>query len=311
LSFPRRQIPAMFPLVLALGCAADVSARKEIDALRAEVRALRRENEALAQRVESLGAGVEALSARHRAVPPGRTASPAVSSPAAAPAQGPAAAPEIPPDLAVVKMAPQQPPAAARRRSPPPVSTAIPIEEPDPERLAALGRRGGRSLAAEADAELSAARAETGTSRAHALEDFAARYPRHPSADNALVEAAASYAEAGRDEPACGLARKAAEGYPAGDAMSDVLERLAWCESRRGAADLERQLLERLVAEYPRSAAARRAGPRLAATAAAGHDRASAPHPVSATEPAFATDPASAAEPASAARPAPAPRSGP
>ena len=30
--------------------------------------------------------------------------------------------------------------------------------------------------------------------RAHALEDFVARYPRHPSADNALVEASTAYA---------------------------------------------------------------------------------------------------------------------
>jgi len=289
----------VFPLVLALGCAADASARMEIETLRSEVRALRRENEALAQRVESLGAGVEAISARHRAGSAGRTDSPAVSSPA----PGASAAPDIPPDLAVVKMAPLPVP-AARRRSPPPVSTVIAIEEPDPERLAALGRRGGRSLAAEADAELAAGRAETGTGRAHALEDFAARYPRHPSADNALVEAAAAYAEAGRDEPACGLARKAAEGYPAGDAMSEVLERLAWCESRRGATELERQLLERLVEEYPRSPAARRAGTRLAARAAA---RPSSPTP----QPASADQPASEAQPASETQPAPAPRSGP
>jgi len=230
-----------------------------VDALRAEVRVMRGENEALSSRVDALTAAVEALAARNRAA---GTTSPKVSSTSPA-APGGAAAAEalaVPPDLAVVKVVP---PAAAGKRKAPPVSTAIPIAEPDTERLSALGHKGERSLAAAAEAELRAARAEDGVERAHALEDFAARYPRHPSADNALVEAAAAYAEAGRDEAACGLARRAVDGYPAGDAMSDALERLAWCESRRGSTDLERRLLERLVSEYPRTAAARRAGPRL------------------------------------------------
>jgi TolA-binding protein len=46
--------------------------------------------------------------------------------------------------------------------------------------------------------------------------------------------------------------------------MSDALERLAWCESRRGATAAERRLLERLVSDYPRTPAADRAGARLA-----------------------------------------------
>jgi TolA-binding protein len=279
LSFVCRKVPAVLALALAAGCASDQPARKEIEALRAEVRALRTENEALARRVEALAAGVEALSARGRAASAAPERSP--------PSPSASAAPVIPPDLAVVKVAP---PAQAPRRRAPPVPTAIPIDDPDPERVAALGRRDGRSLAAEADAELRAAREAGGVDRAHALEDFAARYPRHPSSDNALVEASSAYAEAGREEAACSLARRAADGYPAGDAMSDALERLAWCESRRGATALERHLLERLVSEYPRSAAARRAGSRLAALAG---DGAPAPHPAPATPP------------------APAPRSGP
>jgi hypothetical protein len=140
----------------------------------------------------------------------------------------------------------------------------VPIADPDPQRLEALSRRGGRDIGAEADAELKRARQRAGGERAHALEEFAARYPRHPSADNALVEASAAHAEAGRAEAACELARRAADDYPAGDAMSDALERLAWCESRRGARDAERRLLERLVSEFPRTPAAERAGSRLA-----------------------------------------------
>jgi TolA-binding protein len=78
------------------------------------------------------------------------------------------------------------------------------------------------------------------------------------------VEAAAAAAEGGEAAAACDLARRAAADYPAGDALSEALERLAWCESRRGARDAERRLLERLVTEFPRTPAAERAGTRLA-----------------------------------------------
>ncbi len=171
------------------------------------------------------------------------------------------AAPVIPPDLAVVRMSP----AARAVRAAPPVPTSVPIAEPDPERIEQIARRGeGREIVAEAGGELERARRKSGVDRAHALEAFAERYPRHPFADNALVEAASAYADAGRDGAACELARRATQDYPAGDAMSDALERLATCEAHRGDADAERRLLERLVADYPRTPAAERAGTRLA-----------------------------------------------
>ncbi len=246
----RAVLAALLP---ALACAGGGSAaRRDEDALRAEVRALRRENDDLARKVEGLSARVEVISARlARAGQDGGRDDPK-------PAE---AAPVIPPDLAVVRVAP----AARPPRSPPPVPTAVPIAEPDVDRLEEISRRGGgHEIGAEADAELRRARGRTGAEGAHALEDFAARYPRHPSADNALVEASRAYAEAGRVEAACDLARRASQDYPAGDAMSDALERLAWCESRRGAVDAERRLLERLVADFPRTPAAERAGTRLA-----------------------------------------------
>lgn len=219
-----------------------------MDALRAELRALRRDHDELARRLDGVTGQVDVVSAR-LARPPER------EEPAAAPA------PVIPSDLAVVRV---EPGAAPPPRAAPPVPTSVPIAAPDPERVEALARRGARDLGAEAGGELRHARARRGPDRARALEEFAARYPRHPSADNALVEAAAALADAGRAEPACELARRATDDYPAGDAVSDALERLAWCESRRGASDAERALLERLVAEYPRTPAAARAGTRLA-----------------------------------------------
>jgi hypothetical protein len=231
------------------------------------VRALRKDNEDLARRVDALAGRVEVLTTRLARAP---------ATPPPAKDEGEkAAAPLIPRDLAIVRVEPREPPpsrlpredrpAASRPRTPPPVPTAVPIGDPDPERVEALSRRdGGRDLASEADGELRRARQRTGGERADALEEFAARYPRHPSADNALVEGAAAHAEAGRVDAACELARRAADDYPAGDAMSAVLERLAWCESRRGARDAERKLLERLVSEFPRTPAADRAGTRLA-----------------------------------------------
>jgi len=242
-----REAPAA--LLLLAGCAGggDV-VRRDVDALRAEVREIRKDNEDLARRLDALGGRVEVVSSRLA-----KGAAPAAAKEEDSPP------PVIPPDLAVVRVEPSRP-----ARTPPPVPTTVPIADPDPQRLEALSRRGGRDLGAEADAELKRARQRTGAERAHALEEFAARYPRHPSADNALVEASAAHAEAGRVEAACELARRAADDYPAGDAMSDALERLAWCESRRGARDAERRLLERLVAEFPRTPAADRAGTRLA-----------------------------------------------
>jgi hypothetical protein len=47
--------------------------------------------------------------------------------------------------------------------------------------------------------------------------------------------------------------------------VSEALERLAACEARRGDDAAELRLLKRLVADYPRSPAAERAGARLAA----------------------------------------------
>ena len=231
-------------VVLLVGCAGGAdAAKRDTDALRAELHALRKDNEELSRKVEALAGRVEVISSRLSRAPQ-RDESPA---------------PIVPPDLAVVRIEPPK-----ETRTPPPIPTSVPIVEPDTARLEALPRRSGRDIGQEADEELRRARKRAGAGRAHALEDFAARYPRHPSADNALIEASLAYADAGKAEAACDLARRCVHDYPAGDAMSDGLERLAWCESRRGAAEAERKLLERLVSEFPRTPAAERAGTRLA-----------------------------------------------
>jgi TolA-binding protein len=258
-----REVPAALLLLVACAGGGD-AARRDVDALRAEVRALRADNEDLARKLDAVSGRVEVISARLARTAPSDASPPNAVAPRGS-EQGDGAdaekAPVIPPDLAVVRVEPAPPRSA---RTAPPVPTTVPIADPDPERIEALARRGGRDIAAEADGELRRARQRKRAERAHALEEFAARYPRHPSADNALVEGSAAFAEAGAAEAACELARRAADDYPAGDAMSDAIERLAWCESRRGARDAERRLLERLVAEFPRTPAAERAGTRLA-----------------------------------------------
>lgn len=250
--------------------------------MRAEVAALRAENEALGRRVTLLDEELARSAAAARPAPRA-TGSPvrAAEVPEPVPVVAPAPAPVIPPGLAVVRLEPpgreaalaRQPrepppeaprPAASARPAPPDLPTGVRISEPAPERIAALARPGGRALSAEADAELRAARDRRGLEGAHALEDFAGRYPRHPAADDALAEAAAAYAAAGRDDAACALARRTADEYPAGNAMPEALERLATCQGRRGAPEAERRLLERVVSEHPGSAAARRAAARLA-----------------------------------------------
>jgi hypothetical protein len=244
-------------LLLLLGCAGGGASPRDVEAMRAELRALRSDNEQLARKVEALTGRVDVIGARvsHGAGDPVRAAPASGGSTAST-----AVAPVVPPDLAVVKVAP--PPRA--RRVPPPVPTSIALSEPELDRVQALAPRGGRALADAADGELRGARAKTGLDRAHALEDFAARYPRHLAADNALVEAADAYAAAGKDDAACALAHRVEDDYPAGDAMSGAVERLAWCESRRGDAAAERRLLERVRHEFPRTPAAERAEARLA-----------------------------------------------
>ncbi len=281
------------------GCAgAQAQPRGEIEAVRGELAQARRETEVLQRQVEALSAKVDLLVARggrvaEAAPPPAPSGAgqptPSVLSAPPAPL-GAGAAQEIPKGLEVVKVGPAAPaaipgltvvkleppraekaraapaaPAKAQKKAPA-VATAVPLVEPDPARLDALARKGGgQELGVAAEAELQAARRKAGLDRAHGLEDFVARYPRHPQAAAALVEAGAAYQDAGRPDASCTLARRAVEEYPAGAAIGDALERLAACESRGGDAAAEKKLLTRLVTQFPGTPAAQRAGDRLAA----------------------------------------------
>jgi len=238
-------VAALAAALLLSGCAgADAPLRREVEGMKAELAVAKQENLALKASLEALSERVEALSARVGTAPA---------------ASRPAAAPLVPSGLAVVKLEP-----ARRSGSVPPVPTAVTIAEPDPARLDALSRKGGRDLAADAEAELRGARRQEGVGRAHALEGFVARYPHHPLADQALLEASAAYVLERRGEAACTVARRAVEEYPAGRAIAEGLWRLAVCEGSQGATASERRLLDRLVTDFPRTPYARKAGERLA-----------------------------------------------
>jgi TolA-binding protein len=267
----RTLTPRICALLFLAGFAGAPSVRAEprsdLDSLREEVRTLQRENEALAARVQALSSQVDLLTLRAtRQDEPARAGGPDEAAPPRS-AAGDAAA--VPPDLAVVKMAPPTGgrvarPTAKVPRLAPPVPTQVPIQEPDAARLeAALSRPGRRALSAEADQDLREAQAMTGLLRAHSLEDFTGRYPQHPYADNALVDAAAAYAAAGREDAACALARRVVDEYPASDAQSDALERMAACATRRGATAEAQKLTARLRADFPGTPAAQRAEARL------------------------------------------------
>jgi len=247
-----RPTAALAAACLLSGCAtADAVARRDLEALRGEVQSLRQENAQLLRSVDQLSTRVDALAAR-AARPVGEARAAALSG----------AGPEVaglvvPGGLAVVKMEPPRSPRS------PPVPTSTPIIEPDVARLEAIARKSGRDLASDADGELKGAQRREPLARAHALEDFVARYPRHPQAPSALLEAAAAYSAANKPEAACRLDRRVIDEYPACDQAGDALLLLAACEGRQGSPEGERRLLSRVVNDYPSSPAARRARERL------------------------------------------------
>jgi TolA-binding protein len=245
---------ALAAVLLLSGCAGtDAVARRDLESLRGDMQALRQENVQLTRSLDQLATRVDALALRS-ARSSGEPAR-------AAPVPGAEASSEssiVPDGLAMVKV---EPPRASRA---PPVPTSTPLVEPDSARLDAIARKSGRDLAGDADSELKAARRREPLSRAHALEDFVSRYPRHPLAGAAMLEAAAAYAGAGKSDAACKLDRRVVDEYPASDQVSDALLQLAACEGRKGASDLERRYLARIVSDFPSSLAARRAREQLA-----------------------------------------------
>ncbi len=272
--------------LVVCGCAAeDPALRQELASLKAEVRTLQRENAEVSRKVDALGSRVDLLAARpaHPPAPPAPSPLPAAPSPQPAAAAAPGALVDslVPAGLKVVRLEPDAQPAKAAKAgkaarpqaraapsppggSPPPLSTATPVREPDQGTVTSL-EAGGKDLAAEAQAALAAAKAQTGLPRARALEQFTARYPGYRGAQEALVAAARTRAEGGDPDGACEDYARAVKDYPAGNAMPDALAGLAGCEARSGRTAEAKRLEERLAQDYPDSPAAKRAPPRAPA----------------------------------------------
>ncbi len=251
-----------------LGCGAeDRGLRRDLEAMRAEMQTMQRENGELSKRVEALGARLDSFALR--------SAQPVKGKPSAT--SSPDANALVPPNLTVVKVEPPRKGtregARHPRRPPPPVPTAVPISEPDRDVLATLAPP-GQDLSALAQADLDAAHALSGLAAARALEAFTSRYPHHPYADNAVVEAARLRADAGEPDAACALYERCIDEYPAGDALPEALEQLGECHARRGQIERARRLLERVVNDYPQTSAAKRAAERLAEATGGGAARA-------------------------------------
>ena len=260
---------ASAPLCALAACATDSATRAEVDALRAELRTLRDGHSRLDQRVEKLE--VRDTVSRAKAASAPATAAPASAAPAPAPA--------LTPDLAVVKLKPKSEPA-------PSLSTQVPVVEPEPDDMEAFVSSSPDSDApsvaapapreapeakdpALADAEFEQAVASLRTGNVEGgvarLQRFAEENPQHPRADNALYFSGLGLLSLKDPAAAARVLERLIAHYPAGDAVTDGMLRLAECRQRLNQTDDARALYTRLVTQFPGTAAATQAEQRLAA----------------------------------------------
>ncbi len=255
---------ASAPLCALAACATDSASKAELETLRSQVRLMRESQSRLEQRLERLE--VRDTVSRAKAAAP---ATPAPAAPAA-PAQGSS---ELMPQLAVVKLKPKDDPAPSL-----PVRTRV--VEPDPDDMEAfVSSSPGPSESAEdkeprqdpalADAEfeqaLTALRTGNVDGGVERLKRFAEENPRHPRADNALYFSGLGMIGLKDYKGAAGVLARLIETYPAGDAVTDGMLRLAECRQRLNQPDDARALYTRLVTQFPGTAAATQAEQRLAA----------------------------------------------
>lgn len=265
---------ASAPLCALAACATDSATKAEVDALRAELRVLRESQSRMTQRMERLESRDAVRGAKASAAP--QTPEPAPAAPAPTP-QPPSV---VTPSLAVVKLKPKSDPA-------PVISTRVPVVEPEPDDMEAFvssapddagappSRAATRREAPEeekdpalADAEFEQAvsalrtgNVEGGVAR---LQRFADENPRHPRADNALYFSGLGMIGMNDYAGAARVFERLIETYPAGDAVTDGMLRLAECRQRLNQPDHARALYTRLVTQFPGTAAATQAEQRLA-----------------------------------------------
>ena len=252
-------------LAWASACAGvDPALKADLSDVRAEVKALREENARLARRVERVEIDLAVRKASSR---PAATGKPAPVAPASA---------EVP-SLTVVKLKPKVEP-------PPPLSTSVPVVEPSPDVLEALaqapsGRGDGMASTTgdddgpsedpaladgEFDQGLQALRTGNVDGGVDKLKQFARDHPRHARADNALYFASVGMIGLGDLEGAAATLEATLREYPAGDAVSDAMLKLAECRTRQSRARDAKTLYGEVIQRYPGTAAASQAEQKLA-----------------------------------------------
>ncbi len=158
----------------------------------------------------------------------------------------------------------------------PALSTETPVREPPPEMVAELKRtpeidEGGASGGGvDADGMFNSAfeKLKTGelVAAAGLFQTFSQKYPRHPAADNALLDEGIAYYGLHRYEEALAVFEQLAKRYPAGDAVPEGLWRSADCYRKLGQAAKAQAAYTSLIKRYPASPEAAKASEQLAAT---------------------------------------------
>ncbi|MGV3619197.1 MAG: tetratricopeptide repeat protein [Archangium sp.] len=234
------------------------------------MRALRAENARLESRVEKLES--EKMLAGIRAPAPKPAAMSARPSPQSS-------ADALPP-LAVVKLKP-------KREAPPKLDTSVAVNEPEEAVELYTDQNNPLTKASspsqpnaepdEADLAMADAQFErglemmktgNGESGVAQMQQFVSDWPRHPKADNALYFAGLALAAEKDFEKASGLFERVLAQYPAGDAVLDSMLKLADCRQRLNKTREARATWEKIVTNYPGTAAATQAQARLSSASA-------------------------------------------
>lgn len=220
--------------------------RAELGELRSELRAVREENARIEKRLER----VELLApTAARARPP-------------APKSQEAA--EVP-SLTVVRLKPKADPA-------PKLQTATPVVEPSVETLDALSAAAAAPeedpvdpLEVETEFEKGVSALKTGNLEGGVdlLLRFVERFPKHSKADNALYFSGVGLMGLSAIEDAAHTFERVLAAYPAGDAASESMLKLAECEVKLNKPAEAKAVYEKLVSTFPGTAAAQQASARL------------------------------------------------
>ena len=107
----------------------------------------------------------------------------------------------------------------------------------------------------EYEAGLSALRTGNVEGGVEKLKQFARDHPRHPRADNALYFAAVGLIALGDTGSAAATLEAMLREYPAGDAVSDAMLKLAECRTRQSRARDARSIYGEVIQRYPGTAA--------------------------------------------------------